>query len=547
MKLPNTILCCAVCHTSLETIGSTSVCKVCGFSLENKNGILVENTVTGEKDKEFYDHIYSGELGEKWFQGLNRTNILKKILEKISLSYRRERFFKRNIKGSENIILDIACGAGRDYFKKYGAVVGVDLSYEALDIAKKDYDMVIQGGVNALPFLDNTFDYVLTSDFFGHVRNEDKDVIMKEINRVLKPGGKTLNVIENDSANVWFRFAHQYPELFQKYFIEKIGGHIGLELLDACVERWKQNNFTIVKAEKIWGTIWPIQDYAYLFDNEYKQKSSAIRVIVALSKTISKIKILQIGVNILLNPINWIVEKIMPLNNGQGLMLIGQKPSSTVYSFSGESSGTHALILDQVRPETTILDVGCSTGYLGEYLIQNKKCMVYGIESDAPSHAIALSKGYETVALETVEDALSSHIFEGKKFDHIIIGDVLEHVVDPSYVLKEIKKYLAEQGTIIISLPNVAHYSVRFALLRGKWDMTDTGIMDRTHLHFFTLKTAKEMIGKTGYEIEMVRPRGDLERWFRKISLESVGRRILEWCSSFFAIQYIFVVRVKSL
>lgn len=320
------ILICPNCRLSFNTwVGDTTLCAKCSFTFNKKDEVYISGAISGEKDKEFYDHIYSGELGEQWFQGLNRNNILKQILEKISLAYRRERFFKKNIKGRNNLILDIACGAGRDYFAKYGSVVGVDLSFEALTIAKKEYDLVIQSGVNKLPFPDNTFDYVVSSDFFGHIRSEDKDEIMKEIYRVLKPEGKTVHIIENDSNNIWFRFAHRYPELFQKYFIEKIGGHIGLELPSVCVERWKKNGFEPTVVKKIWGIIWPIQSYVELFDNEYKGHSVLVKSVVVFSKFLSRIKVIRLLSDIILNPINSLVESLTRLDHGQGLMIVCQK------------------------------------------------------------------------------------------------------------------------------------------------------------------------------------------------------------------------------
>lgn len=317
---------CPQCGLKIERDAAGSyTCKNGDFLLENRAGVLVDAGVVNEADKDFYDAIYNKEHGQKWFQGLNRASIAKRILERISLSYRRDRFFKRNIKGSNNIILDIACGAGRDYFKDFGEVVGIDLSRAPLEIAKQRYAMVIQGGVTHLPFADDTFDYVMSSDFFGHVLNSDKDAIIKEIYRVLKPGGKTLHVIETDSTNIWIRIAHRDPELFKKYFILQIGGHIGLEMPSACVARWKTDGFTIVKAKKIWGLIWPIQDYAGLFGNEYADRSLLVRAVVFISKLCSRFKIVQVLVNIMLNPVNSIVETILPFDNGQGVMIVCQK------------------------------------------------------------------------------------------------------------------------------------------------------------------------------------------------------------------------------
>lgn len=316
---------CPKCHAQLLKEEKKYTCTSCGFSFEKKDKVWVDESCLQDKDRVFYDNLYETEHGQKWFQGLNRSSFAKRILEKVSLSYRRERFFLQNIKGKNNLVLDLACGAGRDYFKQFGEVVGIDLSFAPLRQAQERYDLVVQTGCDALPFADNTFDYVVSSDFFGHVRPEDKDKILKEILRVLKPGGKTLHIIETDSENFWLKFAHKYPDLFYKYFIEKIGGHVGLEMPSACVRRWKNNNFEIIKAKKIWGLIWPIKDYSSMFDNEYKEKSIFIRVVVGISKFLSKLKLSEVAINIILNPINSFLESLLSIDKGNGLMLMAAK------------------------------------------------------------------------------------------------------------------------------------------------------------------------------------------------------------------------------
>lgn len=315
---------CTNCKKPLKSESARIHCADCGFELVLESGIWRDQQVKEEKDKAFYDEIYRVEKGGEWLQGLNR-NKLKAILEKVSIAYARERFFKKWLKGKDNLILDLACGAGRDYFADYGEVVGIDFSFEALQVAKTRYATVLQAGVARLPFADNTFDYIVSADFFGHVINEEKDAIIKEIRRVLKPGGLTLHLIETDSANPWFKLARCEPALFQKYFVEQIGGHIGLELPNQLVERWHSNGFSVKSARPIWGLVWPIRYYADLFDNEYRQKFWQIRAMVWLSKIFSKIKLVEVGVNIMLSPVNALVNKLSPLNWGQGIFIVCMK------------------------------------------------------------------------------------------------------------------------------------------------------------------------------------------------------------------------------
>lgn len=214
-----------------------------------------------------------------------------------------------------------------------------------------------------------------------------------------------------------------------------------------------------------------------------------------------------------------------------------------IYNFSNEPTGIHRLFLNEITNDSTVLDVGCATGYLGERLIQDKNCKVWGIEPDFNAANIAKTKGYENIINKRIEEAVNDEKITGKKFDFIIIGDVLEHLVNPEAILIEIKKFLKENGKILVSLPNIAHYSVRFNLLAGKWDMLDGGIMDKTHLHFYTLKTAKELLENSGWKIDGVRPRGDTERWFRKLGIEAFGKFLLYIWPELWAVQFIFVLK----
>lgn len=215
------------------------------------------------------------------------------------------------------------------------------------------------------------------------------------------------------------------------------------------------------------------------------------------------------------------------------------------YKISLEPTGTHMLLAGEIGPNSTVLDVGCADGYMGEFLIKNKNCEVWGIEPDHKSFLLALNKGYKYIANKQVEIAAEDKILKEQKFDFILIGDVLEHLVNPSQILKILRSFLKPEGHFIVSLPNVGHYSIRYSLLFGNWDMRENGIMDKTHLHFYTLKTSRDLLENSGLWVESIRPRGDLERWFRKIGLEKLGRFIQFLLPGFFSIQFIFRARVK--
>lgn len=216
------------------------------------------------------------------------------------------------------------------------------------------------------------------------------------------------------------------------------------------------------------------------------------------------------------------------------------------YQLSQEPTGVHRLIIDQVPIGSSVLDIGCASGYLGKALKTEKNCRVFGIEPDASSYALANGSGdYEYVSDLPIEKAISEERIRNEKYARIICADVLEHLANPDEIVRSLKNLLSENGRLIVSLPNVAHYSVRFALLRGKFDPTETGILDRTHLHFYTKKSAIGLFEANGWEVVTIRPRGDLERWLRRLKLEPLGKRLLFSFSNLFAIQYIFVLKIK--
>ncbi|MEW6557416.1 MAG: bifunctional glycosyltransferase family 2 protein/class I SAM-dependent methyltransferase [Elusimicrobiota bacterium] len=171
-----------------------------------------------------------------------------------------------------------------------------------------------------------------------------------------------------------------------------------------------------------------------------------------------------------------------------------------------ERETTHGQIIGLIDKNSVVLDVGCSTGFLGRYLIENKNCKMYGIEIDEESAKIAQSFYHKIVIL----DVEKSDVFEqlNEKFDFIVFGDVLEHLKDPEHILIKAREKLNPNGSIIISIPNIANWRVRWNLLFGKFEYQESGILDKNHLRFFTLHSIKKMFDKCGYDIVHFRGAG---------------------------------------
>ncbi|MEM0010911.1 MAG: class I SAM-dependent methyltransferase [Conexivisphaerales archaeon] len=168
------------------------------------------------------------------------------------------------------------------------------------------------------------------------------------------------------------------------------------------------------------------------------------------------------------------------------------------YRFISEAHGPHVKIIRHVGRGRRVLDVGCATGYLAEELTE-KGNEVYGIEVDSEA-AMEAREYYKDVLVADVE-SLEELPYPEKFFDIVICADVLEHLRKPDRVLRMLKRYLKPEGLLIVSLPNIAYWRVRMNLLLGKFDYEEVGIMDRTHLRFFTIKTGKELIERCGFKI----------------------------------------------
>lgn len=186
------------------------------------------------------------------------------------------------------------------------------------------------------------------------------------------------------------------------------------------------------------------------------------------------------------------------------------------------------------------LDIGCACGAtLLEIQSRYPNADLYGIELDP--HSAAFASHIATVVQGNAETM--DFPFD-VTFDYIILGDVLEHLVDPGQLLKKLKNHLSEKGAIITSIPNILHYSAISQILMGSFAYSDSGVLDRTHLRFFTLFDSINLLHNSGYEIM------DLRKVIEKPQNDSVATNaLLDNLASipgvvgkeqFYVMQYIF-------
>ena len=167
---------------------------------------------------------------------------------------------------------------------------------------------------------------------------------------------------------------------------------------------------------------------------------------------------------------------------------------------SGSYSRRDRLEIVSLVPQNSrrILDVGCAAGEVGRRLKELGFAEVIGVEKDAAAAAVAREVYDEVHTGDIVTVGLP---YSDGYFDTIIFADVLEHLVEPETILRTMRRLLADDGTIVVSLPNVRFWGVINNLVEGAWTYTDEGILDRTHLRFFTLQEATKMLEDAGYEI----------------------------------------------
>jgi 2-polyprenyl-3-methyl-5-hydroxy-6-metoxy-1,4-benzoquinol methylase len=183
---------------------------------------------------------------------------------------------------------------------------------------------------------------------------------------------------------------------------------------------------------------------------------------------------------------------------------------------------SHTRVLRLVGHDVRVLDLGCATGKLAE-LLKTQGCAVVGVERD-PEAARLAEPFCERVVVADLEDDLS-FLTDLGPFDVIVAADVLEHVTDPSRVLEAVAGLLAPQGFLVTSIPNVAHGSVRLALLAGRFPYSDLGLLDSTHVRFFTRTSMIEMLLEGGFHVAYVEDQlldPELGEVLRDIDLESL-------------------------
>jgi 2-polyprenyl-3-methyl-5-hydroxy-6-metoxy-1,4-benzoquinol methylase len=160
---------------------------------------------------------------------------------------------------------------------------------------------------------------------------------------------------------------------------------------------------------------------------------------------------------------------------------------------------SHSLIagfLKKLPPQSRVLDIGTASGTLAR-MCREHSLRIFGVEPN-PDWARIASPLYEKIYLGSIQDVEEEFL---KGYDVVVLGDVLEHLPMPEAILQKLVNLQSPASLFIISVPNIANIWVRLSLLMGNFEYAERGILDRTHLRFFTRKTLLAMLNMTGLEI----------------------------------------------
>ena len=170
-----------------------------------------------------------------------------------------------------------------------------------------------------------------------------------------------------------------------------------------------------------------------------------------------------------------------------------------------DSGDSLALIARRIPRGSTVLELGVATGYFSRFLTEELGCVVDGVERDQRMAETARQWCCKLLVGDLEQERLAEHFTSGG-YDVAVIADVLEHLYDPGAVLKQTGPLLGPAGKLLISVPNVAYGGLILDLIHGDFEYRDEGLLDRTHIRFFTRSTILALLESLEMEVLSVEP-----------------------------------------
>jgi methionine biosynthesis protein MetW len=170
------------------------------------------------------------------------------------------------------------------------------------------------------------------------------------------------------------------------------------------------------------------------------------------------------------------------------------------YDLDLESKNSLSIIVSKIRAGSTVLEFGPANGRMTRYLKEVLSCKVYGVEIDAEA-ARECSAYTEAMIVGDIENLSWLSEYGDIQFDTIVFADVLEHLYDPLRILKHAATLLRKGGEVFVSIPNITHNSILLELLQEQFTYRSSGLLDSTHMRFFSKKSFEELVSQTALKI----------------------------------------------
>jgi SAM-dependent methyltransferase len=322
-------LLCPHCHALLERrpaqppLQAVWTCAGCGASFEERDRVVQFLT---ENDP-FYEGRFAGtEPALVPETRAGRLALKPRLAWGLDLHY--QSLLSRFLPDGCARVLDVGCGGGHLALltRHPREIVGVDLSKGSLRAAATLYSMAVQTPADHLPFPDASFDTVVSSNFLGHVPFGNKDAVLAEMIRVLRPGGRLLHQLETSSVGAIFQLIQNDPDYFHEYWIA-LDGHIGLELPTEALARFRRHGLEVLWARpQFSGFFLPQGEATKRFDNTFGRTHWRTRALLTLDRWLAPHRRGRIVADTALGLANTILRKLRPLDCGIGLCVALQKP-----------------------------------------------------------------------------------------------------------------------------------------------------------------------------------------------------------------------------
>jgi 2-polyprenyl-3-methyl-5-hydroxy-6-metoxy-1,4-benzoquinol methylase len=162
-----------------------------------------------------------------------------------------------------------------------------------------------------------------------------------------------------------------------------------------------------------------------------------------------------------------------------------------------------SLIIRRLPKQSHVLELGPATGYLTRYMQKNLGCQVDAVEI-SPEMAEQAAPYCRQMVVADLESTDLVDRFQGRRYDRIVIADVLEHIINRRGVLRACRKLLADDGRLLVSVPNITHAAIVANLLKNRFEYTDEGLLDHTHLHFFTRESIVRLLRQADFSVDRI-------------------------------------------